>query len=562
MPTREEKIAEIERLRKIEEIKVLRAQAEAEIKPLKMTEVESTALGAIQGGTAGFADEGEGVLRAGKEIIFGDAKFENAPGLYRERRDAARARYEKARQDNPTAYTIGEVGGTIATTAIPAGGLIKGAGRLGKILKSKAGTASVLGAAGGLGLSDADLTKGEMGRAAEDTAWGAGVGLGMHGLTSALGGMVKKLTPTEAAKKLSNVFLNTPEELTETYIQNPQGVLNAPRRFELANKYEDTLEGLKKEVVEGSKASREILKAEGKTFSGDDLAAIYTNKADELENAAEGVMTDPQKIAAVKFLRDTAEKFKGGVDADGNPLPKVLSTNRIKDELQTLDRMTDYDIGKGQFGRIDDQVKKDVRSSIDQSLKGQSPAYAKQMEGVAKDSKLLDEASNIAKSPQGLASAFRKLETDQYGGGQMPREVLKQLDERMGTTFVDDAKMAMTREAFDKSITNGSMNVNKFANLLKDTKLAPLAPLVGASVDKYGRKMTMEAVDTAVKLNQLYQRDNVQSFVQAAKPIVDAAKKGNPAAVLTFQFFSESNPEALRFLEPNNPMQRRLEKEK
>ena len=537
-----------------------------------------------------------------------------------------------------------------------------------------------------------------------------------QGAFSALGSMVKSLTPSNIGKKLANVFLNTPEEITETYMANKAGVLNAPRRFEVAKNYENTLEGLKKEVTEGSRASRDLLEFEGQTFSGDDIAAIYTRKADDLEKASEGVMTDPQKIAAVKFLRDTAEKFKAGVDpktgnkmnvyhgtykqfspedikpsktgsfgegyyvhkdkdatfqygdnirdyeidpdkiidlsgeklnpsalkffeeiglnteqiknpgrfssptskitseirkkfpgedtvgngamtklqqllrekgftgikfthndSDANfvifdkknlglpgvsapPQPRTISTNRVKDELQTLDRMTDYDIGKGQFGRIDDQVKKEVRSQIDSELKRKSPAYGEVMKQVSADSNLLSEASEVSKSTGGLANVFKRLETDQYGGGQVPKDVLARVDARMGTNILEQSKLSMAREAFDKSVTNGSMNVNKFTNLLKKLPGGEfLGPVLGASVDKYGRKMTMGAVDTAIALDKAFKKDGVQSWVKAAKPIYDQAKKGNPSAVLTFQIFSESNPEALQYLEDGS-MKRRREK--
>jgi hypothetical protein len=504
------------------------------------TYLESAALGAAQGASFGLADEVEGGVKAIKDVLGSDYKLGDALGRYRVNRDGARAKYEKARQDNPSVYTTGEVAGSAATALVPGLGWLNAA----KGAKTAAvlGKAATGGAIAGFGTSNADLTKGEVGSAAEDVGMGAGAGILGHGIVSGAGKLARTLTPTTVAKKLSNVFLNTPEELTETYIKNKEGVLNAPRRFELAGEYQGILDKLKGEVTEGSQASRQILRDEGNSIPGADIAALLKSKADELATRSEGVWDDPQQLAAYKWLQDNAEKY-GQVEVP-------LSTNRVKDTLQSIDRSVDFETAPGKFSSIDSQIKGDVRSKIDELLKSQSPAYADQMKGVAADAQLLNQASEVAKSPQGLANIFRRLETDQYGGGQAPRETLEQLDKRMGSDILEKARLSNSREAFDKSITNGSRNVNFFSNMLKDIPVVKYAaPIMGGTVDKYGRKMTMGAVDTAVWLNQKFASGDLKGYADAATSLMEQAKKGNPQAVLTFQMLSQSNPEALKYLE-------------
>ena len=517
---------------------------------IKMTMLESGALGAAQGATLGAADEIEGGVRSGYDVLTGNAPLSKLVETYRDYRDKARTRYDQAYEDNPGVYTAGNIGGGVATAFIPGLGFMnaaKGAGMLGKMYAGAKG-----GAAAALGMSEADLTKGEFGRAIDDVKTGALTGGIASGALHLGGKALKAITPENAGKKLANVFLNTPEEITETYMKNPQGVLQAPLRHELAREIQESgLDRLKKEVVEGSAESRAILAKEGATYRGGDIARLYTSKAKQLLQESEGVMSDPRKAAAYQWLVDTAKKFRAGIDPKtGKKLPKILSTNRVKNEIQSLDNMIDWDVGAGKFSPVDDIVRKDVRSTIDASLKRKSPAYASQMEQVAKDTRLLDEAANIAKSPQGWSNVFRRLETDQYGAGQIPRATLEQLDQRLGSNFLEKAKLSNAREAFDKSVTNGSMNVNKFSNMAKDIPVIKyLAPILGATVDKYGRKMTMSAVDATIKLNKVLQSEGVQSYVRAVKPIADAAARGNASAALTMQFLQQSNGTSLKELE-------------
>lgn len=158
---------------------------------------EAAARGAAQGLTFGFMDELQGAEDAtskkvpvydiaqairtldpvrglaalgsmAKSVREGrpsEALVSRAPvaDTYRASRDAVRERNAAAEEAHPWAYRGGALAGSLATAPLAPG--------------NTAAQAARLGALAGLGGSDADLTRGEVGQAALDTARGAGMGL-------------------------------------------------------------------------------------------------------------------------------------------------------------------------------------------------------------------------------------------------------------------------------------------------------------------------------------------------------------------------------------------------
>lgn len=167
---RDDKIAEITRLRKIEQIKALREQ---EATAPKVSPLESGLRGAAQGASLGFADEAAGGLDYLKEGLGQIAKggmlsdSDKLGSTYSEGRDESRANYDAAQKANPGTFLAGNLAGSLA---LPTGslGLAKGA---------------ALGAAQGLGSSDRD----SLGGLAADTALGAGLGGVVGAGTSVVG---------------------------------------------------------------------------------------------------------------------------------------------------------------------------------------------------------------------------------------------------------------------------------------------------------------------------------------------------------------------------------------
>src|SRR5262249_36898646 len=122
---------------------------------------EALGRGALQGASLGFSDEAAGAIEAIADKLRG--AHETIGELYAKHRDESRAANKRAEEAHPTAFKVGDVGGGLATMAIPGLGIGGGAARA-------IGTAAALGGASGLGHSTAE----DVGGAAADTLKGAG----------------------------------------------------------------------------------------------------------------------------------------------------------------------------------------------------------------------------------------------------------------------------------------------------------------------------------------------------------------------------------------------------
>lgn len=186
-------------------------QQEASPATPEWTKAQSLGQGALQGATAGFSDELGGVEGAIQDKLLGNPSKKSLKDLYTEYRDLQRNRNKQAEETNPGSYLAGNVAGGV------------GAAALAPVLAptSVAGAAG-LGAAAGLGTSQADLTDPSLqsvGQAAKDTAIGAGLGA----VGGAIGkGISKALNPEAldtASSKLASsaVGLKPSKELTSIY---------------------------------------------------------------------------------------------------------------------------------------------------------------------------------------------------------------------------------------------------------------------------------------------------------------------------------------------------------
>lgn len=165
---------------------------------------EAGAAGFLEPTTLGFADELTGLLAKigiGEGVKLGKAfeaeggepqevRAAKASGLqaqaaqpstYELGREAYRRRERLAKEERPGMYAAGQVGGAVASALLPG---MKGASA-GRAALTGAG----LGAAYGLGTSEADLTEGELGGAARDVLYGGALGAAGGAAGHALAGV-------------------------------------------------------------------------------------------------------------------------------------------------------------------------------------------------------------------------------------------------------------------------------------------------------------------------------------------------------------------------------------
>jgi hypothetical protein len=568
--------------------------------------LKAAAMGAYQGATMNFGDEIGGGLGTVHDYVAkkmsgegGDFDWGNT---YHKNRDEWRQADEDLGARHPLAHGLGAVGGALGTSFIPGLGLLnagKGAGLI------EMGVKGAL--QGGLaGAGDAKEFTDIPADAAHGAKWGAGIGTTL-GVAGKVGGAV--LDAVKPAR-VASVLLNVPEEAVQSYIKSPEAVNAARPRAEIVQDFVKRVQQLKDEVISGSQASRETLASEGQTVSGNDLADIFDKHADEIAQRAEGVMDDPQTAAAYHWLRNKAKQYRpripGGVSDDlaaameharasGDPigtdlehiaamgrrgddiglagqfmesaqLPKgmsarealeaeadrQLSTNRVKDLVQSLQRRTQYETAPGQFADVDDLIRQRVAGDVNATLKAQSPAYAEQMKGVAKDASLLSDVGDLAKSPQGFDNLLKRT---QRGNTPHLMDSLNQFDQRTGGGMMSELQNSAVKDALDRGATNGSRNVNLHKGIAESIgegigglpgKLIgkTVGVLGGATVDKYGPAIAKGTVDTAAKLqSMLNSSEGLQTLGQYAGPLMDAAKRGNQSLAVTHFLLSQKHPD-------------------
>jgi len=144
---------------------------------------ESALRGAAQGASFGFADELTGAGYALKDKLLEGKDFTDS---YKKHRDESRANYELAQATNPNAYLAGEVGGGVASLAVPGMGIFNAgkAATMGGQVARGALSGAGAGALSGAGTSEADIDTADF---AKDVGTSAAIGAGAGGVLSGLG---------------------------------------------------------------------------------------------------------------------------------------------------------------------------------------------------------------------------------------------------------------------------------------------------------------------------------------------------------------------------------------
>ena len=137
----------------------------------KVGMLESLGRGAEQGALAGFGDETNAALSTLLDSTLGRNKALGVVDDYKKNREESRAAMDAAHSQHPWIYNTGSVLGSLIPAAATGGGSLAEQG-----LAGVAKMGGAYGAAAGLGNSTADLTQGQVGQAAKDTAVGGALG--------------------------------------------------------------------------------------------------------------------------------------------------------------------------------------------------------------------------------------------------------------------------------------------------------------------------------------------------------------------------------------------------
>lgn len=280
----------------------------------------------------------------------GDLKPKTTLELYRELRDSARQTQKEAQQEHPVASTIGAIGGGLALGS-GLGALTKAGGALGTAasyltsplgqaaegagLLTRMGTGALnalpMSAALSVGLSDADLTKGEIVEAAKDIAKGGITGALVGGAIPLAGaavsgtvktiGKLKSIPPVDtfikSMKKASEgIDLKSPEFLVQSrdQLKNIADDLNTGIRSNVKNLFNEQQEILKKLEQEGIKVdSHKVV-----NNLTNDLLDLPTLTDDEIKliSKAMPILDKPQSVLELNRTIKTIKDLKGRLPID------------------------------------------------------------------------------------------------------------------------------------------------------------------------------------------------------------------------------------------------------
>lgn len=287
---------------------------------------ESLLRGAAQGASLGFADE----ITAGLESAF-------TPKTYKQSLAESRAKYEKSQKDNPYWTLAGEILGGVAPVVATggAGGVVKGAGLGAKVLAgAKAG--ALYGAGSGLGTSTADLTSGEFGKAAKDTAIGAGTGAVIGGVLPPvvggakwLGKEVADLPIIKDIVKTGDIAFRTGERVT-----SPEAVQTATKNLKSSVlDIQDVDKTLKKNIGEEFKP----VQTTEPTIPINEPGGALTTLVSDVERAAR-ISPDQETKTAAEGLLNYIDEFKttnpgNASPADVTKLEQYITQNYYTDDF-------------------------------------------------------------------------------------------------------------------------------------------------------------------------------------------------------------------------------------
>ena len=500
------------------------------------TALESAARGAVQGASFGLADEGVGFLKAvGKRVLSSDE--DSAGGFYedyRKERSTERVKNQQAEADNPGSYILGNIGGGVATSFIPGAGFLN-AGKGASLLK-QAGAAAKGGALYAAGASNADLTKGEVGEFASDVGTGAALGAGLQAGFAGLGKVgssikrgFEKLPEERAVKAVTGQNISALRKATGTTLKSPGDIARAEKAI--------------------NRMGRDILDEPGVLGALDKVEDIAPKLAASREKYGKAIGEVGKQIDNLVPDAVSAKNIADKINAFADDIPQTVAGKKLQARLQE-EALNFENIGKFSFADA-------------QKFKNQFAHKAVDADALISNQDATNKIKNIISKEMEETAA----EITKKADGPLA-QLLGQYKELKGKYRSFKGASDAATDRAQKNLTNRFVSGSDYgAGGILGTiagmsyGLSPQTAAIGiagAAANKFGRERgSALAARSADALLKALKSDGVQGFLKAAKPVLDGVRKGNPAAMATFQLLRQSDPRAAEILNENSAMQRK-----
>jgi hypothetical protein len=500
--------------------------------------VTAATTGLIQGAVP-FASALAGVGKAGLDAITGErgplagGSLSDIADDYRHARDEFAQDAKTSAAANPkTALAANIVGGV-------ANPLFKGANTLGK--------SAAAGAVQNLGMSDADLTKGDVGKAAIDTAIGAAGGAAGHIIAPKIIQGVKSIAsgagsiPGWIAKKALTTLGPSEEAVTARMAGKAQPT--AKSYPELAEDIVGTVKNLGQQTGELDAKAATHLSDEPK-FKKADVIKPIDNQLNNLKFQGQVIGPENEKIAR------TLETLKNGF----SKLNDKISEKDVKQLIGIIDSNTNW---ADQTNEGLNNAFKDIRNGLDEGLlKPQNPEYAEAMKPVAERMQVMNairKKFNFQNVPgEGLGPTDTTASKIQNALGEnkaVTQEDLGKLKDFTGRDFLNESNDYRLAKQFQSTGLNGARKAVTGASLgaAAGSAIPGVGPILGAGVggslgavaDKYGNQSVGAIIDLARKAAS---KGDFGLFGKFA-PVIEKASQQGPTAVAVASAILNKNPE-------------------
>lgn len=554
------------------------------------SQLEAVARGGAQGLTLGYADEAVGGAQAVRDYILGrKSVFDEGIGdIYRRNRDMEREKFAEAREAHPKTYGAAQIGGAVLPT------IAATVGTKGAALPAISARLAALGATEALGHSEADLTQGEFGQAAQETALGGAIGgalpPAMRGVSKMAGVAARPFVqagkaigeklgpmvgPASIGKRGLSAATNVPLESIEARIARP-GAIKAAETSSFARLAEKDLPEavgkLSAKVSDLSTKALDTLRPKAKYFNVKELTTYLSRLQGGTKIKGATIGAGEGTFKALGKLKNQIAKMAPKVK--GKPSQRLPAKNNLtegdmKQVIKSIDDLIDWkDTAKAPQNR----ALKEFRHYLNGKLGANNPKYAEAMKPLAVHTELLENlekkfALQRGYTPTGqvqyrptdpTAQRIKAITDEKKLASRADLRKLRRLTEGGGDDIIQKAEDVRLAAPFKGGRPQGSRSVAQYAIAGSGLGYGAGGPAgsfiggvlgagVGSHVDKFGGQYAARILDAFKNYRKgnitLFLEQVPQAFGKWAPLLKQAAARGGNSLITTHYVLQQQDPE-------------------
>lgn len=270
----------------------------------------------------------------------------------------------------------------------------------------------------------------------------------------------KKLSVKEAddfLKALKSDLSGKSKDLSAAITAETQRLRSIKPPTHIADDVVEGVSALKRRVTEGSKRARESLSGKTENISLSEVKGSLQKSRDSLKIAGKPPKTSSQ-ASAYKEITNVID--------DLNELGSDISLSEAKQVIKRLDDITSYVKTAGGFSDDASRAFAGARKLLNDTIRSKDKDFAKIMDEVAEDTRLLKQADKMFGQPSKAASTINQL-----GGNTKAeqRQILQSLSKKTGKNFESSFDEFRAAQARLKDRANIAKNLPELRDVRKAT---------------------------------------------------------------------------------------------